>query len=344
MLTNLELVNFCQEMLGAPYWFDAPAIKATKSAYRVNSIRYPYEYEKKDISYYEKHIEEKEVVTDSVGLIKGFMWSNGGNEILQSRGTDKTYFIKKNTNECPDKTINGMFSYAVEKGAQWGPIELLPEIPGLVITMNGRLAIYEGKGYVIEANSEKGCVRSELKNDLWKYWYELPFITYNEKIIVKPKEEKKVIELKCKGLAYSINNVLFREEPNEDSKLLDVIKKDSEVQVYNDSNDTWLHLIYDNKEGYSLTKYFIFLPDKPDVISPQWPSEIKLDISGKYAVSSNASLRDKGNLREKIYVNIPKGTEVFCTGGLSNGWYQTYIEFKNRKYVGYLNPKLLKKV
>ena len=97
MFTNLELVNFCQEMLGAPYWFDAPAIKATKNAYRVNSIRYPYEYEKKDISYYEKHIEEKEVVTDSVGLIKGFMWSNGGDEILQSRGTDKTYFIKNSS-------------------------------------------------------------------------------------------------------------------------------------------------------------------------------------------------------------------------------------------------------
>ena len=31
-LTNTEFINFCQNLLGAPYWFNASTIKATKNA------------------------------------------------------------------------------------------------------------------------------------------------------------------------------------------------------------------------------------------------------------------------------------------------------------------------
>ena len=80
-LSNLDFINFCQNLLGAPYWFNASTIKATKNAYKVNSIRYPEEYNKRDISFYEQAIAEHEIVTDAIGLIKGFAWSDGGEAI-----------------------------------------------------------------------------------------------------------------------------------------------------------------------------------------------------------------------------------------------------------------------
>lgn len=346
MLNNLELVNFCQEMLGAPYWFDAPAIKATKNAYKVNSMRYPYEYEQKEREYFEQHIQDNEVVTDAVGLIKGFMWSNGGHEILEARGNEKSYFIKKNTNGCPDKTINGMFTYAVEQGANWGPIDTLPEIPGIVITVNGRLGIYEGKGYVIEARGyDEGCIRTKIENDLWKFWYQLPFIEYLSDVSPAMSEkESSETPLALQGIGYALTNVLFREEPTEDAKFLEIIEKDSEVSIYNDSTSKWLHLLVGEQEGYALANYFLCYPEKPDVLSPVKPNEVNKEITGEYIIINNASLRDQSTVRGRIYINIPKDTVVFCTGGISSGWYQTYVEFKGRKYVGYLNPKMLKKV
>ena len=51
-LTNLDFIYFCQNLLGAPYWFNASTIKATKNAYKVNSLRFPEEYKKVDTIIY----------------------------------------------------------------------------------------------------------------------------------------------------------------------------------------------------------------------------------------------------------------------------------------------------
>jgi len=51
-----------------------------------------------------------------VGLIKGYQWTNGGQGVIESIGTDRTFSSKYGGHGCPDKSANGMFSYAKSKG------------------------------------------------------------------------------------------------------------------------------------------------------------------------------------------------------------------------------------
>lgn len=344
-LTNKGLIRFCQNMLGAPYWLNTTCVKATKNAYNVNSIRFPEEYEKHPYSYYEQHIKDNEVVTDSIGLIKGFAWTDGGEEIILRRGTECSLIpYKVNSNGCPDKSVNGLFSWATTQNIKWGSIDTLPEVPGLVVTCNGRLAIYEGNGYIIEANREKGkIVHEPIDLLLWDFWYELPFVTYDDEIIVQSEEDKEEFVLQLNGVAIAINNVLYREETNEDSKFLGVIEKNTQVEVYNDSTAKWLHVVVDGKEGYALAELFMYYPEKPNLISAEMPLEVNSQLQGDYMLLNNASIRNKAHVRGTAYTTIPKHSIVTCTGGITNNWLHVYAKHNNKSYVGYIDQKFLQK-
>lgn len=344
-LTNLDLVYFCQNLLGAPYWFNASAIKATKNAYKVNSLRFPEEYNKRDTKFYDQAIDEHEIVTDSIGLIKGFAWSDGGKDILENRGNSLIHTYKIGTNGCPDKSVNGMFSWATTQDIKWGSIDTLPEIPGLIVTTHGRLAIYEGNGYVIEANRDAGMVtREPITNNLWKFWYELPFITYSEEVKIVDKVDPSEFVLELNGLGVAIKNALFREGPQEDAKFLNVINQGEKIEVYNDSTEKWLHIVYKGQEGYTTPDLFIYYPEKPDVISNEIPKEIHKKLQGTYRLLHNSSIRNKAQVRSNGYTVVPKDTEVICTGGQSGDWLHVYAKRNNKRYVGFIESKNLKKV
>lgn len=346
-LTNLDFIHFCQNLLGAPYWYNASAIKATKHAFKVNAIRFPKEYEKLSIENYQQHIDDKEIVTDTIGLIKGFAWTDGGKEILEARGTDKIINAQYGLNGCPDKTPNGLFTWASSQNAKWGPINTLPEVPGLVITLNGHLAIYEGNGYVIDINEEKGYLdRMPIENNPWQFWYEIPFITYLNKVEAKSEEiEEAQFILELNGIAIAIKDVLFREAPNEDAKFLDIIAEKEKVKVYNDSNQKWLHIVRENgQEGYALIDFFLYFPKAPNIISPEYPEEIKEELRGDYQIISNISLKNSGKAKANNYVVLPKEIIVSCTGGITNNKLHVYAELNNRCYVGYIDKRYVRKV
>ena len=346
-LTNTEFINFCQNLLGAPYWFNASTIKATKNAYKVNSIRFPEEYNKRDISFYEKAIEEHEIVTDSIGLVKGFAWSNGGKDVLANRGNPLVHTYKAGSNNCPDKTVNGMFVWATAQNIKWGDIETLPEVPGLIVTTHGRLGVYEGNGYVIEANKEAGYVTHELiEKTAWRFWYELPFIEYNEqiKIVDKSSIVAEPVELELTGVAIAIRDALSREGKQEDSKFLDIIKKGEKIEIFNDSDNKIIHFAKDEQEGYAIADLFIVFPEKPHIISADMPRDFNKKIKGTYTLIQNASIRNKALIRSNSYTVLPKGTEVEVTGGFTNNWYQIYAKHNNKIYVGYIDKQYLKKV
>ncbi len=345
-LTNIDFVNFCQNLLGAPYWFNASTIKATKNAYKVNSIRFPEEY-KKDVSFYEKAIEEHEVVTDSIGLIKGFAWSNGGKDVLANRGNPLIHTYKTGANGCPDKSVNGMFVWATAQNIKWGDIETLPEVPGLILTTHGRLGVYEGNGYVIEANKEAGYVTHEhISKGPWRFWYELPFIEYNEqiKIVNRLENSNEPIELELTGIAMATRDALSREGKKEDSKFLDIIHKGEKVEIFNDSNNTLIHFKKGEQEGYAIADLFLVFPEKPHVMSAEQPKDFTKKIKGTYVLIQNAGIRNKALVRSNTYVVLPKGTEVAVTGGSTNNWYQIYAKYNNKIYVGYIDKQYLKKV
>lgn len=343
-LTNTDFVYFCQQLLGAPYWYNTSVIKATRNAYKVNSVRFPEEYSKRDADFYEKSIAEHEIVTDTLGLIKGFAWSNGGKEILAHRGDEIVHTYKVGTNGCPDKSVNGLFIWATTQDINWGKIETLPEVPGLILTNHGRLAIYEGNGYVIEANKELGYVNREpISDTAWRFWYELPFIDYAEaiKIVEKaiPPEE-----IEIRGTAIAIKNVLVREGKSEDSKFLTILEKNGVVRTYNDSDESLLHIQTEEEEGYAPAELFIYFPEKPHMMSQENPVDYDTELRGEYILIQNASIRNKPAIRSSPLVVIPEGTVIQLTGGFTDNWAQVYAEYNDRIYVGYVNKKYVKKV
>jgi len=102
---------------------------------------------------------------DCVGLIKSYIWWNGGN-IKYSPDTDVS--------------ANGMRNKATEKGL----ISTIPELPGVCVWKNGHIGVYIGNGWVIESRGTKqGVILSPLKGTGsagWTEWLKCPFITYEE--------------------------------------------------------------------------------------------------------------------------------------------------------------------
>lgn len=102
-------------------------------------------------------------VADCVGLIKSYLWWNGGK-------------IKYTPNQ--DKSANGMYNLAKEKGH----INTIPEIPGIIVWKNNHVGVYIGNGQVIESRGTKyGVIQSPLKGNGsagWTNWFKCPYIEY----------------------------------------------------------------------------------------------------------------------------------------------------------------------
>lgn len=104
--------------------------------------------------------------SDCVGLIKGYGWYDETSEI-----------IKYGTNEMKDVTADGMFNAAVEKG----PINTMPDIPGIAVWHQGHIGVYIGNGYVIHAaNTYDGVIKTPITSSGWTHWLKVPYINYIE--------------------------------------------------------------------------------------------------------------------------------------------------------------------
>lgn len=70
----------------------------------------------------------------------------------------------------------------LEKAPAKGPIETLPERPGLCLYMEGHVGIYTGNGRVTEATPSEqfgyGVVETGLSDRPWLYWFECPTVRY----------------------------------------------------------------------------------------------------------------------------------------------------------------------
>ena len=103
--------------------------------------------------------------TDCVGLIKGYGWLDSD-----------TLTIKYGTNGMPDIGANSMYHNATVTG----PIDTMPDTPGLAVWMEGHIGVYIGNGEVIEASStRRGVVKTQLAGRGWTAWLEVPYISYD---------------------------------------------------------------------------------------------------------------------------------------------------------------------
>lgn len=101
---------------------------------------------------------------DCVGLIKGYCWFDPED---QSIG----YAV----NGMPDVATEGMIGLCGETGS----LDTLPEIPGLLLWMDGHVGIYIGEGYAIEAMGTRyGVVKTKVAGRGWQLWGKLPCIEY----------------------------------------------------------------------------------------------------------------------------------------------------------------------
>ena len=139
--TNEHFANWCQKMVGQPYWYGTCVYKATNSLLSRKSNQYPSSYASSRMSRYKQDIANKAVVSDCIGGCKGYAWTGGGQGVLEAIGTDKTITSKYGSNGCPDKGANSMFSWAKKKGMDWG---------------------------------------TQVKKRPWTHWYKLPFIDYGD--------------------------------------------------------------------------------------------------------------------------------------------------------------------
>lgn len=179
--TNEHFADWCQKMVGQPYWYGTCVYKATSSLLSRKSNQYPSHYGSSRTSRYKQDIANKAVVSDCIGGCKGYAWTGGGQGVLEAIGTDKSIPSSYGSHGCPDKGANSMFSWAKKKGMDWGTIDTLPEIPGLALYKDGHAGYYIGNGYAVEWQGFSwGCVKTQVKKRPWTHWYKLPFIDYGD--------------------------------------------------------------------------------------------------------------------------------------------------------------------
>lgn len=189
--TNEHFADWCLKMAEkkSPYWYGTCVYKASNSVLSSKSRQYPDHYGSSRTARYKKDIANKQVVSDCVGGCKGYAWTNGGQGVLESIGTDQKYTSKYGSNGCPDKSASGMFSYCKSKDMDWGTIDTLPEIMGLALFTDGHIGYYVGGGYAVEWRGfNYGCVKTVVKERTWKHWAKLPFINYGDTGDAQPAE------------------------------------------------------------------------------------------------------------------------------------------------------------
>lgn len=182
-LTNIALVDFllALQAKGSPYWYGTCVYECTESRLKSKAKQYPAHYTDSRMPKYRQDIADKAICADCIGAIKGFAWTNGGEGVLESYGTGKDFASKHGSNNCPDKSANGMFEYAKKQGAPWGSIDTIPEIPGIAVRYDGHVGTYIGNGKVVEWRGfNYGSQITELKDRKWLHWYQYPFIEYIE--------------------------------------------------------------------------------------------------------------------------------------------------------------------
>ncbi|HJI69665.1 MAG TPA: hypothetical protein OIM14_05180 [Oscillospiraceae bacterium] len=170
--TNTGLVAYAKANIGNPYWYGTFGQVGTQTLLDSKRKQYPSFYTSARYAACKKDIGKR--VHDCVGLIKGYLWS------------DSTTAAPK-YNAAQDVSANGMLSKCTEHGN----INKMPEIPGVLVFMDGHVGVYEGNGYVIECTVScgGGVVRTALKSRHWVHWGKCPWISYNSTTAAqKPSE------------------------------------------------------------------------------------------------------------------------------------------------------------
>lgn len=163
---NLDLVQWAieAESSGWGYVWGTYGHVLTQGYFASKFEQYPDE-----IGAYADYIKSNWIgkrTSDCIGLIKGYCWFD---PLSQTIG----YAV----NGMPDLSANSAIDWCTERG----PIDTMPEIPGLLLWQEGHVGIYIGDGLVIEAmGTVYGVRQTQLEGRGWARWGKIPCIQYVE--------------------------------------------------------------------------------------------------------------------------------------------------------------------
>lgn len=312
--TNLDFVEFLYKMLGMPYWYGTCVYKCTQSVLNSKSKQYPSHYTSSRMSKYKDAIEKRLVSADCVGLGKGYLWTNGGQGVIESIGTTKTFKRGYATNGCPDKSANGMFTYAKSKGLKWGKIDTIPEILGLAVRYDGHVGFYVGNGEVIEARGFKyGIVKTKLAGRKWDHWYEFPGITYvvNGEIPEPPKPAENPDNNTYAYINTNGGRLNMRTSKSLSASVITKISNGTKV-ILLEKDSSWSKISYSNKIGYVVSHYLKFEGEKEPIKEYELGQRLPLSIGmkGPDVKELQEILEDLGYKLEKYGADGDFGSET----------------------------------
>lgn len=164
-VTNIGLVEHCKKALNEKwgYVYGSWGQILSEALLQSKLNQYPDR-----VKQYESFIRGNWIskrTVDCVGLIKSYMWWTPAGPVYNSK---------------TDKSANGMFEAAKEKG----PLNTIPEIPGICVRKDQHIGVYIGGGQVIESKGTKyGVVQTPLTGagaNSWTHWLKCPYVEYAE--------------------------------------------------------------------------------------------------------------------------------------------------------------------
>lgn len=166
--TAKNLADFCNSVVGAPYWFGCFGQKANASLYNSKKAQYSTYYQFPKNTYTDDYGKR---VTDCAGLVKWFLWSNNM--------TDKSPTYKASEDWGATTFYN--------KCAKKGSISSLPanKIGILVFKGNSKTkshmgVIVDNAGNVVDARGHNYGTVKNTKASSWGYWGQCNLIDYSE--------------------------------------------------------------------------------------------------------------------------------------------------------------------
>ena len=166
--TNRGLVEYALKHVGCPYWYGTHGNVASAALYAEKKRQYPKYYR----SWNDFPNQYGQRVHDCSGLIKGYLWCDTPSSVPKYNGSQ-------------DVSANDMRALCKE----FGLISTMPEIPGILVFMQGHVGIYVGNGEVVEARGHQyGVVVTKLSDRPWKHWGKCPFITYDTPSTIRIKQ------------------------------------------------------------------------------------------------------------------------------------------------------------
>jgi hypothetical protein len=175
--TNAGMVAYCEKALAEKWFYGWGAYGQKATAALVDSLikQYPSMNTKRK-DYMLRAVAQGTRLSDCYGLVKGYLFQ-------QDDGSLK-YDASK------DLSSGSAYSRAKEKGA----LSSMPEIPGLILHMQGHAGVYCGNGRFIEcAGGEKGIRAGRIsggkviEGSLFTSWFKDANLSYED---LKAKDEQ----------------------------------------------------------------------------------------------------------------------------------------------------------